>query len=185
MFSWIDKVSIIQLMVREHSELSYVKKMTKTTIKERKKVCTKCGRKLWLRDFYKDKYGKRYGMCKDCKRRQSKEIYEQKRKRPDGVFYDKKERRLMEHRGLSKRIYWTGDMISLLKRHFHNTKNEELAEMIGVSLRTLAKKANEFGLVKSEAYIRRLQRENVYFVANSYKKGHTPWNKGLKLSKAV
>lgn len=27
--------------------------MDNSKVKQRKKVCTKCGRKLWLRDFYR------------------------------------------------------------------------------------------------------------------------------------
>ena len=35
-------------------------------IKKRKKVCPCCGRKLWLKDYYRDKYGIVSSYCKEC-----------------------------------------------------------------------------------------------------------------------
>lgn len=168
--------------------------MTETIIKKRKKVCPRCGRKLWLREFYKGKDGNRYGACRECQCKQKKDWYTANRKKPDGVFYDEKECRLMEHRGVSKSIYWTGDMLSILQRYFQNTKTEEVAEMIGVSPRTVIRKARELGIDKNSDFLHRVWDENRLLahitvkregVKGGFPKGHTPWNKGLKLSKAV
>lgn len=168
--------------------------MTETKPKKRKKVCPQCGRNLWLRDFYKSADGRRLGACKECQRKQKNDWYHANRKKPDGVFYDAKEGRPMEHNGLSKRIYWTGDMISILQRYFPNTKNEEVAEMIGVSVRTMIRKARELNLEKSPVFITRVWNENRLLahvaikrngVTNAFPKGHTPWNKGMKIKEAI
>lgn len=161
---------------------------------KRKKICCQCGRKLWLRDFYRLANGERWGACKECQRKQKNDWYKANRKKPDGVFYDTKEARLMEHRGASKRIYWTGDMLSLLRRYFPNTKTEEVAEMIGVSHRTVIRKARELGIEKDADFLLRVWDENrlLAHVSNKtngnsgmIKKGHTPWNKGLKIKEAI
>lgn len=64
-------------------------------------------------------------------------------RKPDGVFYDAKQGRLMEHQGYAKRIYWSKDMIDLLMREYPTTFNEEMAGMLGVSHRTMIRKARE------------------------------------------
>ena len=164
------------------------------TIKKRKKICCHCGRKLWLRDFYKSEDGQYRGACKECQRKQKNDWYAANRKKPDGVFCDVKEGRPMEHRGLSKRIYWTGDMLSILQRYFPNTKTEEVAEMIGVSPRTVIRKARELGIDKNSDFLHRVWDENRLLahitvkregVKGGFPKGHTPWNKGQKLKQAI
>ena len=77
-------------------------------------------------------------------------IYQRK---PDGVFYDPKKRRLMEHNRYAKRIYWTKDMLDYLRSHFATTFNEELAACIGVSQRTMVRKARELGLHKKPEWL--------------------------------
>jgi transcriptional antiterminator len=44
-------------------------------------------------------------------------------------------------------------MISTLKRHFPTTKNAELADLLGVSTRTISRKAKELGLIKDESWM--------------------------------
>lgn len=63
----------------------------------------------------------------------------------------------------STSIYWTGNMISTLKRHFPTTKNAELADLLGVSIRTISRKAKELGLVKDEAWMVEIATENGIF----------------------
>lgn len=50
------------------------------------------------------------------------------KRKPDGVFYDAKQGRLMEHQGYAKRIYWSKDMLDLLMREYPTTFNEEMGE---------------------------------------------------------
>lgn len=62
----------------------------------------------------------------------------------------------MEHQGNSKHIYWTKDMLDYLHRHFATTINEELAGCVGVSVRTLIRKARELGLRKDPRWLAEL-----------------------------
>ena len=71
-------------------------------------------------------------------------------RKPDGVFYDAKRGRLMEHRGYAKSIYWSKDMLDLLKREYPTTFNYEMAELLAMSQRTMQRKAKELGLKKDE-----------------------------------
>lgn len=66
----------------------------------------------------------------------------------------------MKRQGKRAVIYWTGNMLSLLKRHFPNTRNAELVELIGVSERSIARKAKQLGLEKSKSFISRVATEN-------------------------
>lgn len=119
---------------------------------KRKKVCPHCGRKLWLRDFYPSSNGGHSSWCKDCQKRQKKDRYEKTRKVPDGVRICLETGRVFEHKGLSKRIFWNKQMTDDLKRLFATTKNEDLAEIIGVSPRTLIRKARQLGLTKDQQW---------------------------------
>lgn len=155
---------------------------------KRKKVCPKCGRKLWLRDFYKDATKSAYTYCKDCAKTASKERYSRTLKKPDGVFWHKSFGSLMNHQGKSLGIFWNGNMLSLLKRHFPYTRNEEMANMLGVSPRTVIRKARELGLKKDPGFLHSVWEENRLLAVvatkrsekSGYKKGHTPWNKGIR-----
>lgn len=138
----------------------------------RKKICPVCGRKLWLRDFYKCTSG--YSShCKECTRNEKKEEYARNRKVPDGRFFHKGKERIVEHIGYSTRIFWTGNMLSLLKRHFPTTRNEEVAELIGVSPRTVVRKARELGLVKDPDWLKGVYNYNrMDAQASSKRKGY-------------
>ena len=77
----------------------------------------------------------------------------------DGIFYSAKHGRVMEHQGYSTRIHWSADMLCYLRRHFATTYNEELAGCLGVSMRTLVRKARELGLEKDAAWLRAVWAE--------------------------
>ena len=66
--------------------------------------------------------------------------------------------RLVEHKGYSTRIFWNGNMLSIMRRHYHNTLNRELAEMLGVSERSVTRKAREMGLEKDKGFVASLSR---------------------------
>lgn len=134
--------------------------MDKPKVKHRKKVCSKCGRKLWLRDFYKSKQGWVGSVCKKCISEQKREDYKNSRKKPDGVFYNKEKGRLMNHQGLRVNIFWSPNMIMLLKKYYPYTKNEEAAEIIGVSVRTMIRKSRELGLYKDKKWLLDTREEN-------------------------
>lgn len=114
--------------------------------------CSTCGRDLPQDAFYpSDKY-----RCKECHRKQKKDSYD--KYHPDKFVNDKGQP--MERHGKRPVIYWNGNMLSILTRHFANTSNRELVELLGVSERTMIRKARELGLAKSRAFISQTAKEN-------------------------
>lgn len=159
--------------------------------KPRKKVCPRCKRKLWLRDFYFSRTtGRPHSYCKECSNeyRRSTPSYVSRLK-PDGIFYTDNGQKVQK-KGYSRKIYWDGNMLSILRRYFPNTRNEEVAEMLGVSPRTVVRKARELGIDKDPDFCKEMSRQASLLAyaenrRNGYRglfqKGHTPWNKGKKL----
>lgn len=78
--------------------------------------------------------------------------YARNRRRPEGVRRNSRGQ-LIEQRNGARRIYWTGQMLSDLRRWFPTTRNEELAGCLGVSPRTVIRKARELGLEKDEDWL--------------------------------
>lgn len=74
-------------------------------------------------------------------------------KKQDGIRYHPSYGRLMEHRGHSLRIYWNNQMLDYLRRHFPTMLNDELAGCLGVSSRTVVRKARELGLQKDPEWL--------------------------------
>lgn len=74
-------------------------------------------------------------------------------KKPDGVFWHQSYGRVMEHKGRSTHIFWNGDMLRDLRRHYPRMLNEEVAGMLGVSVRTMVRKARKMGLKKDPAWL--------------------------------
>lgn len=73
-----------------------------------------------------------------------------------GTYYDPKHGRIMVHRGCSVRIAWSKTMLDYLRRHYATTINQDLADWLGVSMRTVIRKARELGLEKDPAWMRRM-----------------------------
>lgn len=88
---------------------------------KRKRVCPHCGRKLWMREFYPLKNGGRSSWCHECVLAYKREQYRKHRKVADGTFMHRTLGRLVEHKGYSTRIFWNGNMLSIMRRHYHNT----------------------------------------------------------------
>lgn len=80
-------------------------------------------------------------------------------KKPDGTRYHPSYGRIMEHRGYSLRIHWSTEMLDYLRRHFPTSLNEELAECLGVSMRTMVRKARELGLKKDPTWLHKVWDE--------------------------
>lgn len=76
------------------------------------------------------------------------------------VFFDTSSGKLMEHDRYAVRLYWSPQMLADLKRHFPTTRNEECAEMLGVSVRTLVRKAREVGIEKDPHWIKGVWNHN-------------------------
>lgn len=80
------------------------------------------------------------------------------KRKPDGLSRDENGR-IWDHQRYAKSIYWTGQMLSDLKRFYPTTLNEELAEILMVSHRTLTRKARELGLTKDREWLRKIWEE--------------------------
>lgn len=114
--------------------------------------CCRCKRDLPEEMFYQsDKY-----RCKECHRKQKKESYD--KYHPQVYMND--DGRLMKRSKGHPVIFWNGNMISDLKRHFPTTSNAELVELLGFSERTILRKAKELGLHKSKDYIAKAAKQN-------------------------
>lgn len=72
----------------------------------------------------------------------------------DGIFYNDKVGRIVEHRGYSTRIFWNKQMLDYLRNNFATTLNEDLADWLGVHKRTMIRKARELGLEKDPQWLR-------------------------------
>lgn len=79
--------------------------------------------------------------------------YAKNRKKPDGIFLDRETGRVYEHRGYSKRIYWSRQMVDDLKAMYPTTLNEDMAHIVGVSVRTMIRKARALGLRKDADWL--------------------------------
>lgn len=159
----------------------------------RSKVCPICGKDLPLDEFYIRKDGSPGSYCRECSAAWKRQWYKKKKKKPDGIFLHSGFGRLMEHKGMTLRIFWSANMIAALRRHFPTTRNEELAGMLGVSRRTVIRKARELGLEKDPDFLHSVWDENRMMAwsvgkkrqAGWFKKGHTPWNKGMNQSDSI
>lgn len=124
------------------------------------KKCPHCGRNLQLSSFYPIKDGGRSSWCMDCQKRSKREWYAKNRKKPDGNFFDEKTGRVYSHDGYSKRIAWSRQMVDDLCSMFPVTKNDELAGILGVSPRTMIRKARDLGLQKDKTWLLKQWEDN-------------------------
>lgn len=93
-------------------------------------------------------------------------------KKPDGIYKDKLGK-LVEHKKYSTRIYWSPQMLSDLKRYFPTTSNQECADILQVSVRTIVRKARELGLEKDNEWLLSVWEENRLLACSVAKsKGH-------------
>jgi hypothetical protein len=78
----------------------------------------------------------------------------------EGVYLHPTLNRIVEHHGFSTRIYWSKDMTDFLRRQYATTTNQELAECLGLSQRTITRKARELGLKKDADWLRDVYDRN-------------------------
>jgi len=76
-----------------------------------------------------------------------------------GVYYNPKVGRIVEHHHYATRIFWNTEMLDYLRRHFPTTLNDELAGCLGVSPRTMIRKARELGLEKDPKWLAEVWEE--------------------------
>ena len=120
-------------------------------------ICCICGQDLPEESFYPSEFrGNRKARCKECHKERKRRL----NKLNEGIV-QRGTRLVIRKDGIS-RIYWSGNMISELKRYYPTTKNAELADYFGVSLRTINRKAAELGLTKSKQFIADVSKDNGY-----------------------
>jgi len=73
--------------------------------------------------------------------------------------YDQERGLSFQARGCATSIYWTPLMIHYITRYFATTTNEELAGLVGVSQRTLIRKARQLGLSKDKDWLANIWEE--------------------------
>ena len=112
--------------------------------------CSTCGRMLEDSNFYaSDKY-----RCKECHRKQKKASYDKYHPQ----IYMGDEGKLLKRSQGHPCIFWNGNMLSELKRYYPNTSNRDMVDLLGVSERTIVRKARELGLEKSEEYVSKVNK---------------------------
>lgn len=117
--------------------------------------CCTCKRELPKSAFVpSDRY-----RCRECRNARQREGY--RRRHPENTWMNTRGQ-WVKREGRWPSVLWTGNMLSLLKRHFPTTRNRELAELIGVGLWVLKKKAKELGLKKDKEWVRSIRRESGY-----------------------
>lgn len=113
-------------------------------------ICCRCKQDLPPEAFYKaDKY-----RCKECHRKQKKASYD--KYHPQVYMGD--EGRLLKRSQGHPCIFWNGNMLSDLKKHYPNTSNRDMVDLLGVSERTIVRKARELGLEKSDEYVSKVNK---------------------------
>lgn len=124
-------------------------------MKETTKICGHCGKEKPASEYYihhtGEYEGRLFRCCKECERAQKRDYY--RRLHPDGLRYDMTRGRVMRKKDGVVTILWSGSMLAELRRLFPVTKNEEIAGVLGVSVRTMIRKARELGLKKDDGWL--------------------------------
>ena len=86
---------------------------------------------------------------------------------------------------LAPRQYWTDDQVATITLLYPDTPTAELAKLLGGSIKRIHCKAKQLGIKKSAAYLDskaacRLRRGDNVGEQHRFKKGCSPWNKGMK-----
>lgn len=105
----------------------------------------------------------------------------------EGTFYSEKHGRIVVHHGYSVMIHWNRDMLDYLKQHYATTLNKELAGCLGVSVRTMIRKARELGLEKDAGWLRGVYEERRRMAMSAWKRKGNPggFKKGVRNSPAT
>ena len=123
---------------------------------ETKKICGQCGKEKPASEYYihhtGEYEGRLFRCCKECERAQKRAYY--RRLHPDGLRYDMTSGRVMRKKDGVVTIGWSGSMLAV-------TKNEEIAGVLGVSVRTMIRKARELGLKKDKEWLRTIWKTNI------------------------
>lgn len=119
------------------------------------RTCRKCGRTLPASGFPWQRY-----TCRSCCLRYKREEYRRNRAVPDSVYAHPRTGQLIEHRAGVTRIHWSSSMLRHLRDNYATTTNADLAIDLGVSVRTLIRKARQLGLAKSPEWFSGVSRQH-------------------------
>ena len=130
----------------------------------KKKICYGCGRHLLLREYYKraksrfhpDGYDCR---CKECRRKERRDWYERTSKVKDGRRINARGQAI-EKLGNKTKLYWGEIKMQDFKRLYPVTKDRDLAIDFGCSMRTIGRRAKEYGLTKDPGWLTNVIAEN-------------------------
>ena len=101
-------------------------------------------------------------MTQEEKRTKWREYYHKThpRKEPRTFFHQGLQRVVTtDNNGRAFAIFWSKQMLDLLRQHFPTTLNDELAGMLGVSKSALARKARELELKKDPDWLHAVYEE--------------------------
>lgn len=138
-------------------------------------------------------------MTQEEKRAKWREYYYRKHPRKPAItIFHPAMNRLVVRDGYRTSIFWSNTMLQYLMRNYATMLNRELAEWLGVSLRTMIRKARELKLEKDPRWLKGIHRERARMAnaatrvkgnpgcfrkgmhaspATEFKKGHIPYNK--------
>lgn len=107
--------------------------------------------------------------------------------RPPRTFYSSKHGRIVTRDHYSTRIFWSKDMLDYLKANYATTLNEELGGCLGVSPRTVIRKARELGLSKDKEWLRKIwdERRMIAHIVSKTKGYPGSFQKGQHASPAT
>lgn len=135
----------------------YKKAHPKPVYPEGYKRCCRCHEVKPYSEFHRNR-SKKSGIHAECKVCVSERA---RKKTPPKIFFGTDGRLYIENSRTGRaRLYWTPNMLSLLRRYYPNTPNIEIAEMLGVHCLTVISKAKELGLSKNPEYLSELGRRN-------------------------
>ena len=78
-------------------------------------------------------------------------------------------------------LRWTESQVSLLEKNYKDMDMDQLVRLIGRDKRSIYYKAYVMGLRRDKAYLQGLGlRLKKTGKSHRFRKGHTPWNKGMK-----
>lgn len=88
--------------------------------------------------------------------------------------YDRVKGRAYVWTGRKWKIHWTADMISYMKRKYPTTKNDIMAEALGINKRTIIFKAREMGLYKDPTILNGWRRQSLVIAHVMYRAKGSP-----------
>lgn len=95
-------------------------------------------------------------------------------RKKDGLYRRESDGRIMLHDRYSTSIFWSPQMISDLKRYFPTCTNDECAGILGVSPRTVIRKARQLGISKDPDWLRQIYEERRLMAHIASKKAGYP-----------